>query len=83
MVRYFTGPYIQGLVQTRKWGTGDPDTVTSTNLKYYLHDNESLNWNYATDRLTNPFDGQAINATEEGAIASTKSEAHIAWSVLN
>ena len=95
-----SGPYIQGLVQTRKWGTGDPDTVTSTNLKYYLYNDESLNWNYATESTTNPFDGQAISDDEKEAIestmdafasvsgltfteTSTKSEANLAWSVLN
>ena len=95
-----SGPYIQGLIHTRKWGTGDPDTVTSTNLKYYLYDNESLNFNYATNRTTNPFDGQAITTAEKGAITSTmdafasvsgltftetstKSEANLAWALLN
>ena len=90
--------YVDGLMSNRKWGTGDPDSVSATNLLYYIYDNETLSYDY--DNANGDDFGQSVSSDQEAAMVfamaafsdvsgltftetSTKSEANLAWAMLN
>ena len=41
----FDNPYVAAMVEGKKWGNIDPDEE-KTNLKYYIFDDESLDFDY-------------------------------------